>query len=347
MRRALPTPFRRRAFTALSLAATCTVLGLTAAPAHAAPAHAAPAHSPAAASPATAPNAPTPNAPVSGHRVSGAVYGAAARRAAGSAAASFRRLNHQRVLASQAPASQAPAGRPAAPTRPAASQLHAWWGSFPGTNSGTAVMATQSVSSTLRLSHSGDVLYAPTMTPADNSCIEVVTMHNKTQAQVWAWDWCQAIAPGAEVTVNSSFLAKYTATVGGLTSYTTEDVQTNASTNTWTAYLYDYQTKAWDTLFTQSGTDQSGLSYGWDMFEFYSSTNPSTGNTYVCGDLQSSGTKIESSSIQIYSGGTWTPASPSNSAWSPEADPSPSSYKCPDMQFSIITNNSAWSVDVT
>ncbi len=226
------------------------------------------------------------------------------------------------------------------------SKLHDWWGSFPDTDSGSGVMATQSVSSTLRLSHPGDILYAPTMTPADNSCIEVVTMHNATKAQIWAWDWCGSVAPGARVNVNSSFLKTYTTTVNGRTAYTTKDVRTNTKANTWTAYLYNYQTSAWDKLFTSSGSDKSGLSYGWDMFEFYSSTDPSTGNTYVCGDFQSSGTQIESSSIKIRSGNTWNLANSSNSSWSPEADPNPASYLCPDMQFNIVTNNSDWMVDV-
>ena len=283
------------------------------------------------------------NAPLSGRSVSGAVYGTAARDAAGSAATGFVQAHQTMLAANRADASAGTAPGAAAPQ---ASQLHDWWGSFPDTNSGTGVIATQSVSSTLRLSNSNDILYAPTMKPADGSCIEVVTVHTTSTPQVWAWDWCGSIAPAAEVDVTSGFLSKYTTTVDGRSAYTTEEVQTNTSKNTWTAYLYDYPTQSWDTLFTSSGTDQSGLSYGWDMFEFYSTVNSRTGQTYVCNDLQSSGVSIESGSIRIDSGGTWSPAGPGDSAWMPSAAPSPSSYKCPDMQFDIVANDSDWLVDV-
>jgi hypothetical protein len=336
MRRAVIPHPRRRTFLVLGLVTACVAATATTVPAYAGPAYPGPAYAgPTHAGPAARSAAPSPNAPISGHPVAGAVYGSAARRAAGSAAATFLKL-HRNMLAAQRGHSRVSPH----------TVLHAWWGSFPDTNSGPGVMATQSVSSTFRLSHSGDILYAPTMTAANNSCIEVVTMHNKTQAQVWAWDWCVAIAPGAEVNVDASFVSTYTTTVNGLTSYTTRDVQTNAATNTWTAYLYNYQTKAWDTLFSQSGTDQSGLTYGWDMFEFYSTVNPSTNATYVCANLRKSGLKLESSSLAIYSGGVWNPATPSNTTWNPEAHPNPASYNCPTMKFNIITNNSAWMVDV-
>ena len=317
---------RRRVLLALGVLSACAAATAVTVPAYAGSAvRAGAAHQPA---------SPSPYAPASGHLVSGVVSGAAASSGNGAAIAGFRQV-HQEMLA----AARRPAVHPD-------SQLHAWWGSFPDTNSGTGVMATQSVSSTLRLSHAGDILYAPTMTGADNDCIEVVTVHTNKAAQVWAWDWCNLIAPGAKVNVNATFLSKYTTTVNGRTAYTTKEVQTDASTNSWTSYLYDYKTKAWDTLFTSAGTDQSGLSYGWDMFEFYSATNPATGNTYVCGDLGSAGTVLESSALKIYSGGTWKVANNNNTMWNPSAHPNPSSYLCPGMQFNIVKRNSDWTVDV-
>jgi hypothetical protein len=280
-------------------------------------------------------SAPSATAPVSGRSVSGAVYGTAAVTQAGTAAGDFRD-SHKNMVASL---------KAAGAVTPAASQLHDWWGTFPNTNSGAGGMATQSVDPNFRLSNKNDVLYAPTMTPANGSCIEVVTVHTTSTPQIWAWDWCNSIAPGAEVTVNSAFVAKYTTTVNGRTVYTQKNVQTNKSSNTWTSYLYDYETKAWDTLFTSSGTDQSGLSYGWDMFEFYSSTNPSTGDTYVCDDIAKAGLVVESSSVEIETAAnTWTLANASNSTWMPSASPNPTSYKCPKMVFTIVTNNSDWTV---
>jgi hypothetical protein len=318
-------PHRRRPLLMLGAVAACAITAAAAAPAYAG------STTPTGAKPLAA----SANARTSGHQVAGAVYGAAALRAAGPAAADFLR-EHRSMVAQVHPA------KGVTPDK----KLHAWWGSFPNTNSGTAVIATQSISSTLRLTDPSDILYAPTMTPADNSCIEVVTVHTTHTPQIWAWDWCVKIAPVAVVKVNASFMKNYTAIINGRTSYTTKDVRTNASTNTWTAYLFNYQTGAWDTLWSQAGKDQSGLTFGWDMFEFYSSTNPATGNTYVCGDLQSAGTQIESSSIAIRSHGNWHPASSTNTAWNPEAKPDPASYLCPDMQFNIVQNNSDWMVDV-
>jgi hypothetical protein len=315
---------RRPVLLALGVVSACAAVTAATAPAYARPA--APARA------AHQQASPSPYAPASGHRVSGTVFGAAARSGNSAAIAGFLKVHREMLADSRG-------------VRPN-TQLHAWWGSFPDTNSGTGVMATQSVSSTLRLSHAADILYAPTMTGADNDCIEVVTVHTTKTPQVWAWDWCNLIAPGAKVNVNATFLGKYTTTVNGRTAYTTKEVRTNASTNSWTAYLYDYKTKAWDTLFTSAGTDQSGLSYGWDMFEFYSDTNPATGNTYVCGDLQNASTRIESSSLEIYSGGTWNLATAKTTKWNPSAHPNPSGYLCPGMQFNIVKNNSDWLVDV-
>lgn len=288
--------------------------------------------------------APMAMAPISGNTVSGAVYGTAAVARAGAAATDFR-ATHQNMLAVLKPGSS-PDSAPAATSgaTPAASQLHDWWGTFPNANSGAGGMATQSIDPNLRLSDSSDVLYAPTMKPADGSCIEVVTVHTTGTPQIWAWDWCKSIAPGAEVNVNSSFVTKYTTTVDGRTVYTQKNVLTNATKNTWTSYLYDYPTKSWDKLFASSGTDQSGLAYGWDMFEFYSSTNPSTGNTYVCGDIAKANETFESSSVEIDTASGWSLAGPSDSTWMPSASPNPKSYKCPDLVFHIVTDNSDWTV---
>jgi hypothetical protein len=284
------------------------------------------------------PTARLASATVSGRTVAGALYGAAAARAAGAAATDFLRL-HRQMVADVHGTKTRPATHPGG-------KLHYWWGSFPDTNSGPGVTATQSVSQTLRLTDPSDILYAPTMTPANNSCIEVVTVHTTHTPQIWAWDWCKHIRPVAVVPVNAAFMKHYTIIANGRTAYTTKDVQTNAKNNTWSAYLFNYVTGHWDLLYRQAGADQSGLTFGWDMFEFYSSTNPATGNTYVCGDLQKAGTQIESSNISIRHDGSWTPANASDSSWNPDLHPNPAAYKCPDIQFNAIQLNSDWMVDV-
>ena len=301
------------------------------------PAYAGTSGHPAAASRSAAPSA---SATVSGHIVAGALYGAAATRAAGTAATDFLKLHRQMVA-------DVHGTKTPAVTHPISDhKLHYWWGSFPDTKSGPGVTATQSVSQTLRLTDPSDILYAPTMTPANHSCIEVVTVHTTHTPQIWAWDWCKYIRPVAVVPVNAAFMKDYTTIANGRTAYTTKDVQTNAKTNNWTAYLFNYVTGHWDRLYSQSGSDESGLTFGWDMFEFYSSTNPSTGSTYVCGDLQNAGTQIESSNISIMHDGSWTPANSSDSSWNPELHPAPAAYKCPDIKFNTVQLNSDWMVDV-
>jgi hypothetical protein len=328
-------PHRRRTLFTIGALAACAITTAATVPAYAAPAHgqAAPAHGQAAA--VSRIEVPSPNAPTGG-TVAGARYGAAASRAAGSTAVTdFLRL-HRAMVA------EFHGSRGAASNK----KLHYWWGSFPRTNSGPGVTATQSISQTLRLTDPSDILYAPTMMAADNSCIEVVTVHTTGIPQIWAWDWCKYIRPIAVVDVNAAFMKQYTIIANGRTAYTTKNVQTDPSNNTWTAYLFNYQTGYWNKLYSQHGTDQAGLSFGWDMFEFYSSTNPATHNTYVCGDLQKAGTQIESSNISIRRGASWIPGSPANTFWDPSSHPNPAAYKCPDIQFNIVQRNSDWMVDV-
>ena len=81
------------------------------------------------------------------------------------------------------------------------------------------------------------------------------------------------------------------------------------------------------------------------MFEFYSHTNPATGNTFVCSDLQSSGTQIESSGISIRSNHVWTPANVANTTWNPEPNPNPGSFSAqPCGSISCRTTATGWSM---
>src|SRR5205823_11788695 len=106
----------------------------------------------------------------------------------------------------------------------------------------------------------------PTMYPSGGSCIEVSTAYFHTSQVVAAWDWCVLIRFVASVPIDASFLATYA--VGH--NYAVQIVQTDPSTNEWTAYLFNYVTGQWDTLFAQSGTSQVGLAEGWDLYELYS-----------------------------------------------------------------------------
>ncbi|WP_018680631.1 hypothetical protein [Actinokineospora enzanensis] len=258
--------------------------------------------------------------------------GDAAKAAAGPSADRFLQLRREQ------------AGKAVAPR--AAAQKHTFWGPEPQLNSNAdGFVVTQSVTPNLRISNRSDVVYAPTMKPTGHSCIEVVTAYGLGQgAQVWAWDWCKSVSPAKVVQIDSSFLSNYTTTVNGHPAYTVQEVRTNASSNTWVAQLQNVKTGAWDALFTQSGSDQSTLNEGWDIFEIYATHNNSTGRAYYCNDAR--GTVFESSSIKLRIGGQWVAATQSNSPLRPTATPRPADYDCPTLKFENVTANSHWRVTV-
>ncbi|MBM7774718.1 hypothetical protein JOD54_004922 [Actinokineospora baliensis] len=250
--------------------------------------------------------------------------GAAATAAAGPAADKFRQLR----------------------VANAAAQKHTFWGPEPQLSTNAdGMVATHSVIPTLRLSNRSDVVYAPTMKPTSHSCIEVVTAYGLGQApQLWAWDWCKSVSPAKVVPIDTAFLSKYTTTVNGRQAYTIQVLRTNASTNSWTASLYNNTTRAWDALFTQSGSDKSTLNEGWDIFEIYATHNNATGSAYYCTDAR--GAVFESTAIQLRINGQWTPATATNSPLRPTATPRPADYDCPTLKFQATTPNSAWRVTV-
>lgn len=250
--------------------------------------------------------------------------GAAAKAAAGPMADRFLQLRQGKAVA----------------------QRHTFWGPEPQlATSADGLVVTQSVTPSLRISNSDDVVYAPTMKPTGHSCVEVVTAYGLGEAaQVWAWDWCRSVSPAKVVPIDSAFLATYTSTVDGHPAYTVREVRTNATANSWTASLRNVKTGAWDTLFTQSGGDQSSLDEGWDIFELYSTRNPATGNAYYCSDAR--GAVFESSSLQLRVAGNWVNASPTNSPLSPTANPRPADYDCSTLRFEVPAPNSTWRVTV-
>ncbi|GAA1596357.1 hypothetical protein [Actinoplanes couchii] len=158
-----------------------------------------------------------------------------------------------------------------------------------------------------------DVLYAPTVMPPSNACIEITTAYTSRNPVVWAWDWCASGGSGVakEVTINAGFVATYTTPVNGSPAYSVEISKTNASNNTWTAYLYNFATGTWDTFWTRAGTSQIGAD-GWDVFEPYVTRNPATGVGYYCTSM--AGQRFEASKIQVKVNGAWADASSSNRA---------------------------------
>ncbi|WP_245931077.1 carbohydrate-binding protein [Actinokineospora auranticolor] len=261
--------------------------------------------------------------------------GEAATVAAGPSADRFRQVRRAQADRSAAAA-----------TAQAAAQKHMFWGPEPQLGSNAdGFVATQSVIPSLRLSNSADVVYAPTMKPTGHSCIEVVTAYGLGQgAQVWAWDWCGKVGPAKVTQINSAFLTNYTTTVNGRPAYTVQEIRTNAANNTWTAQLFNVKTNAWDNLFTQSGTDQSKLNEGWDIFEIYATHNNSTGRAYYCTDAK--GQVFESSSIKLRIGGQWSAATAANSPMRPAATPRPADFDCPTLTSQVPAANSNWRVTI-
>ncbi|WP_158892232.1 carbohydrate-binding protein [Amycolatopsis anabasis] len=224
-----------------------------------------------------------------------------------------------------------------------AAQVHNFWGILPpNAGAGEGMTATHAVYPDLRITKSGDFLYSPTAKPGNGSCIEVVTSYSQAYGpQIWAWDWCRTGNLAKQTTVDTNFMNTYTTTVNGHAAYTVRNEKTDAGSNGWTASLFNYRTNAWDVYFTSSGSDKSNATYGWDVFEIYSSPNPSTGTGYYCS--ASVGKPFESNDIKLRKGGSWVPASASDSPFVPP-NPAPEDYQCPNLKFQVVHANDHWIV---
>lgn len=194
--------------------------------------------------------------------------------------------------------------------------------------------ATQSVSTQLTVRNSATTIYTPTMYPPGGSCVELVTVYTPSVRSVSAWDWCRSVNFAASVPINSSFLSTYT---NGSGAYTGRVVKTSAASNTWSAALYNYATGRWDTLFTQSGTNQSGRTDGWDIEELYSAVGPS-GRAYSCDDM--AGLTFESSNISVRNNGGWSTATSANS--DTHYNQPDSAFYCPTRSFQMISAYDHW-----
>jgi hypothetical protein len=317
--------------------ACCLLLGL------AVPSAAATAATGATAKPVPVSAIPRPNAPHSGKMVPG-VTGAAARRADPpiSAAKRWAELN---AASHRAARHRAVPNKPQPSLTPWSGQFHGYWGTDPAQTIYGA-QATQGLNpGTVLPSSSPDIIYSPTLDPSGITCIEMSTIYFNGGDQVGAWDWC-ASSPGFKKVsaVNSSFLATYTTTVGGQPFYSVQDVQTDPATNSWTSYLYNYTTGAWDTYYTSANTSKlSNSGGGWDMSEVYTTYNSSTGEGDYC--TQTYGANLESAGLeyQLSPGGSWTSAAPAYSNMN-LAYPRGSDLGCANSTFWLPTANSEWRV---
>ncbi|WP_424638487.1 carbohydrate-binding protein [Embleya sp. AB8] len=217
---------------------------------------------------------------------------------------------------------------------------HNFWGVFPQAGTHDGITATHSVDPSYKVTDSENFTYAPT-TKAKNSCMEVVTAYWSQGAEIWAWDWCGTSGPAKTLKVDADFLAKYTTTTDGITSYSVQLTQDATSGNAWSSYLYNYRTQAWELLFQSAGTDQSALDYGWDIFEIYATVDAGTGAGYFCSEARN--TTFDSRDIKLRRGGAWQLASPADSPWT-STDPRGDDYLCPSLTFTQAAQNHHWTV---
>jgi hypothetical protein len=211
---------------------------------------------------------------------------------------------------------------------------------YVGTSFDTDTMgsqASQSVSTKIKPGNPGTTLYTPTMYPSGGSsagsCIEMSTAYFYSSQVVAAWDWCKAITFVAQVTIDKSFMKTYTKHH----YYSTQIKQTDAASNTWTSYLYNYKKGTWEKFFSQSGTSQVGLAEGWDIYELYSELK-GDGQSYACDDLQ--GKRVAAKGIKVGVDGTWVTADPSHAAH--DYDVPLSEFHCDSLTYNMITPYSHW-----
>lgn len=278
-----------------------------------------PASAGAAASTVKPPAAPSPDAPKRGVVAGARTFTPSARNA--EAVEKFRGLHRSRLRREQ---------------------IHHFWGVEPAAGTHDGFMASQSVDTSYRVSNSADFTYTPTIKAA-GSCMEITTVYSQAVGnEIWAWDWCGGNGPRKEIAMDADFLQTYTRPVNGHPAYSVQLVRTNASTNAWSAYLYNHTTGSWNLFYSKAGSDTSSLSYGWDIFEIYATRDPRTGNAYYCADARN--VVFESSGIQLRRNGVWRPAAPSDSPWEPTATPDPDDYLCPSLQFVKAGANDHWIV---
>jgi hypothetical protein len=145
-------------------------------------------------------------------------------------------------------------------------------------------------------------LYAPTVMPGNNSCLEVTIAHFRsatqtTQHGIGFWDWC---GNGAGGDGNEGWQNYYDYTPNFLSTYTKNlnwTVDGNAVTNDptfyikiqkvnastcWRGYLWNWITNVWDQKSQACGTNPWNDTTGWAIFESFGWNNNPPGTLPPC-----------------------------------------------------------------
>jgi len=176
----------------------------------------------------------------------------------------------------------------------------------------------------------GTFLYAPTTLSPNYSGWEVVTLYEGTSTSTDkyvvlynhntnAYNW------NNEFTINSSFIADYTSTIGSNDYYYTEIIK---SGSTWYAYIYNFDTPGWEVWDTVSGN--GSIADGWVAWEEYYFDNSNCPTTLP---------EIAAGLVKVYHNSSWKLAS---STYSNEYD---SGSICGITSASFNSNYYDWTVD--
>lgn len=139
------------------------------------------------------------------------------------------------------------------------------------------------------------IVYAPTNLPAGGSCLEVTFGHLKANSwgdayghwipphSLMIYDWCLAgpndagfyyVADMSSSGFQSPYARIFTnpvTQVNELAAYVYiapgNRFLPAGSSDTWTAYLYNFSTGTWNSVYTSTGTTKIGWNYGWVMHE--------------------------------------------------------------------------------
>ncbi|MGW1617713.1 ricin-type beta-trefoil lectin domain protein [Streptomyces sp. NPDC002172] len=288
---------------------------------------------------------PAPDARHSERVVPGTTGSAVRKELPATVSRRFSELNASRQAGSAGAAKDAPSATDA--TTDALSswtgKYHAYWGVFPSGATLHGAQATHSVNVSTPVT-GDDTVYAPTLDPSSETCIEMTTIYARSTIWVGAWDWCAASPGFAKVTVvDSAFLDTYTKKVNGRPSYSVQDVQTNATTNEWTSYLYNYDTHAWETFFKSANTSKLGSTgVGWDMMEVYTNYDPATGEGQYCAETKGAVFQTTGLKYQTSFGGGWTAATADNSTVATTVKSS--DLGCSDLSYAVLTPNNGFSL---